>query len=126
MGFFITTIQLNNDSTLKYNFNGDLINRSATGHYHRKGDTLLLYYMWNKDNSENMLAGATNDEMQLHFDEDTLQYRGRYIVGHNKLFPMHLKTGRKLTRDVRYNKRRKYILYGSHYYKKRFFLKRTH
>jgi hypothetical protein len=91
---------MNDDSTLKYKFSGDLINRNATGHYHRKGDTLLLYYRWNKDNLEDMFAEVSNGDIQLQLNEDTV-HRERYIIGHNKLYPIHFKTGKKVTRDVR-------------------------
>lgn len=44
MGFFSTTLQLNNDSTFNYSFNGDLIHNKATGIYNVDKRKLLLKY----------------------------------------------------------------------------------
>jgi hypothetical protein len=46
-------------------------------------------------------------------------------VGDDKLSMVNFETGKKMKKAVAYNKRKKYILFGTHYYKKRWFLLRT-
>jgi len=125
LGFFATTITLKTDSTLEYVFQGDLIYDSATGHYsiynqnvyitfdREFPDTNKLYYRFKN-------VPLKNDTILV----DIICYQEFYYIGHDKLFAAHSQTGKKVTKARRYNKRKQYILFGSQYYKKRWYLKR--
>jgi hypothetical protein len=124
LGFFMTTIRLNHDSTLSYNFKGDLINRSAKGYFRMKGDTILLYYAWDDNDFKDILSGLPNEAQKLLKDKNALEHRESYIIGCDRLLPVNQNTGKKSARAVRYHKTKKYIIAGSHYYKDKFYLKR--
>jgi hypothetical protein len=124
LGFFGTTIRLKKDSTLQYVFQGDLMYDSTTGRYsiHDKKvyitfdkefrDTNKLYYRFdNMALKTNIMSG------------DTAHYQIFYFTGHNKLFSSHIETGKKVTNARRHNKRKKYLLFGSHYYNRRWYLR---
>lgn len=124
-GFFGTTIRLMQDSSLQYVFQGDLLYDSITGHY--KIYDNKLYLDFDKELQDTTKLYYRFNDMPLktavHLG-DTIKYKLSYVIGHNKLFPIHIATGKKVTRARKYNKRKKYILFGSHYYNKRYYLKR--
>jgi hypothetical protein len=123
---FGTTIRLKPDQTMQYVFQGDLIYDSATGRYRVYGDkvyveldkelkdTFKLYYRF--DNIPQRYAS---------YKGDTIAYKMLFYVGHNKLFPAYADTGKKVTRAKAYSRRRRYWLFGSHYYRKRFYYKKS-
>lgn len=124
-GFFGTTIRLMQDSTLQYVFQGDLMYDSITGHY-----TIVdneLYLNFDKELQDTTKLYYRFDDMPLKTEVhsgDTIKYKLSYAIGHNKLFPIHVVTGKKVTKARKYNKRKKYIFFGSHYYDKRYYLKK--
>jgi hypothetical protein len=124
LGFFGSTVRLMQDSTFQYVFQGDLIYDSAIGRYciydqkvflnfdKETPDSTKLYYRF-----DNMPARTTI------ISGNTIKYQSFYYIGHKKLFATNAVTGKKITKSKRYNKRKKYILFGTHYYKKRWYLK---
>lgn len=125
LGFFGTTIRLFPDSTLQYVFQGDLMYDSITGHYQVFQNKLYLNF--DKEARKTDKSNYQYDDMPLKqdiFPRDTIQFKISYYIGHNKLFPIHFKTGDKITKERKYNKRKKYLLFGSHYYNKRYYLKK--
>ena len=125
MGFFGTTIKLKQDSTLEYMFGGDMIHHHITGHY--KIYDHKVYMVFDKEILDTNFALGLFFPDTLYktvFKGDTILYQSFCYIGHNKLFFAHAQTGKKITKARRYNKRKKYLLFGSHYYKRRWYLKR--
>lgn len=123
---FGTTIRLRPDHTMQYVFHGDMIYDSATGRYRAYGGK--LYVQFDKEvRDTNKLYYRFDDMPQkyAYFKGDTIAYKMLLYIGRNKLFPSYAETGRKVTRDKAYSKRRKFWLFGSHYYRKRFYYKKV-
>jgi hypothetical protein len=59
-----------------------------------------------------------------YYKGDTISYKILLYIGHRKLFPGHMETDRKITREMKYHKRRKFLLFGSHNWCKRFYYKK--
>ncbi|HLA52553.1 MAG TPA: hypothetical protein VK618_04585 [Flavitalea sp.] len=53
-------------------------------------------------------------------------YDYQYFIGHKKLFSTHIATGKKVSRAARYSKKKKFVLFGSHYYKRKWYLRKLH
>jgi hypothetical protein len=124
-GFFGTTIRLFQDSRLQYVFQGDLMYDSITGHYHVYDKK--LYINFDKELHDTSKTYYRFDDMPLKIVEysgDSINYKLSYCIGHNKLFPIHVVSGKKVTKARKYNERKKYLFFGSHYYNKRYYLKR--
>ena len=122
---FGTTIRLRPDSTLQYVFQGDLIYDSATGHYQVRGNKVFVTFDPELRDSTKLYYRF--DNMALHtamYQGMSISYKLLLYTGHHKLFPTRVETGKKVTRERRYNRRRKFIVFGSHYYRRRFYYKR--
>ena len=123
--FFGTTIRLMPDSSLQYVFQGDLMYDSTTGKYHVADNKLYINFDKELPDTNKMYYRFDNMQLKtLVYSGDTIKYKLSYVIGHNKLFPIHIETAKKVTKARKYNKRKKYILFGSHYYDKRYCLKR--
>lgn len=126
LNFFGTILRLMNDNSLQYVFQGDLMHDSATGHYQVADKKLFVNF--DKELQDTNKMYHRFDKMQLKTFEylgDTIKYKLSYYIGHDKLFPIHIETGKKVTKARKYNKGKKYILFGSHYYNKRYYLKKV-
>ena len=124
MGFFGTTIILKQDSTLEYTFGGDMIHHHVTGHYKISGHN--IYMVFDKEKLDSNFAQGQLFADTLYktvYKGDTIVYQRFLYIGHNKLFFAHAQTGKKVIKAKRYCKRKKYIFFGSHYYKRRWYLK---
>jgi hypothetical protein len=124
-GFFTTRIQLNADSTLQYVFQGDLEYEKATGHYRVDGNK--LYILFDKEEPDSERPYHRFDVMpvkSLTPNGNRIDYQTSLYIGHHKLFPANSNTGKKVTRASRYSKRKKYLLWGSHYFKRRYYYKK--
>ncbi len=124
MGFFGTTIILKQDSTLEYTFGGDMIQHHIKGHY--KIYDHKIYMVFDKEKIDSNFAPGPLFADTLYktiYKGDTIVYQRFLYIGHNKLFFAHAQTGKKVTQTRRYNKRKKYLFFGSHYYKRRWYLK---
>ncbi len=123
--FFGTTIILKQDSTLDYKFSGDMIYHRVTGTY--KIDDKKIYMLFDKEILDTNFARAPlfdNLIKTIINKQDTINYQKIFYIGHDKLFFSYYKTGKKITMEKRYNKLKKYLLFGSHYYKKRHYLRK--
>lgn len=124
-GFFTTKVQLNADSTLQYVFEGDLEYEKATGHYRVDGNK--LYILFDKEEPDSERPYHRFDVLpvkSLTLNGNRIDYQLSLYIGHHKLFPANKKTGKKVTRDTGYSKRKKYLLWGSHYFKRRYYYKK--
>jgi len=125
LGMFGTTVRLRSDSTLQYIFQGDLIHDSVTGHYQVYGNR--VYVLFDKEVRDTNKLYYRFDNMpvkSITYSYTPVNYQLLLYIGHNKLFASHVETGAKVTRVKRYVKLKKYLFFGSHYYKKRYFYKR--
>jgi hypothetical protein len=122
---FGTTIRLKPDSTLQYVFQGDLMYDSATGHYHIYDNK--VYVSFNRELPDTNKLYYRFDNMPLKtvtYPGVTIQYKLLLYRGHNKLFPGHLEPEKKITREHGYSKHKKYFLFGSHYFSRKFYYKK--
>jgi hypothetical protein len=125
-GMFGTTIRLKPDSTLEYIFQGDLMYDSATGRYQQRGDKLYLNF--DKEVQDSNRLYYRFDNMPLKRDVylgDTIFYKQYFYIGKNRLYPAHYETGKKVTKARGYSKKKKYLLFGSHYYDRKYYYKRV-
>jgi hypothetical protein len=123
-GFFGTTVRLKSDSTLEYVFKGDLMYDSTTGHYQIYNDKLYMNFDKELPDTNKLYYRFDNMPLKkLVYSGDTIWYKLFCYIGHNKLFPAHVETGKKVTKARGYSKRRKYIVFGSHFYDRRYFYK---
>lgn len=125
LNFFGTTIRLMQDSSLQYVFQGDLMYDSITGCYTIYGDKLYLNF--DKERQDTNKLYSRFDIMPIktvvHLG-DTLKYKMSLVIGHKKLFLINSTTGTKVTKAKKYHKRKKFIFFGSHYYNKRYYLRK--
>ena len=124
-GFFGTTIRLKPDNTLEYIFQGDLMYDSVTGHYRVRDKKVFIIF--DKELQDTNKMYYRYDDMELKtivLSGDTIAYKTFCYIGHNKLFPGHLETGKKVTTAFGYSRRKKYLFFGSNYYNKRYYYKR--
>ncbi|HEU4554274.1 MAG TPA: hypothetical protein VFS25_15620 [Chitinophaga sp.] len=124
-GFFRTTIRLKPDSTLEYVFRGDLMYDSTTGHYKVIGNK--VYINLDQQPTDSYHLHYRFDDLPLKrfvHSEDTIRYKVLCYIGHKKLFPAHTETGKKVTKAKGYSKRKKYLVFGSHFYERRYFYER--
>ena len=63
-------------------------------------------------------------QLYAYYRGDSIPYKMLLYVGRDKLFPAHAETGRKVTREKAYSRRRSFWLLGSHYYTRRFYYKK--
>ncbi|MFT3701762.1 MAG: hypothetical protein QM802_05305 [Agriterribacter sp.] len=125
MGFFGTTVKLKPDSSLEYIFGGDMIHHHITGHY--KIYDHKVYMVFEKEILDSNFARGslfTDTLYKTIYKGDTIVYQSFFYIGHHKLFFTHASTGKKVTKATRYSKRKKYLFFGTHYYKHCWYLKR--
>lgn len=123
---FGTTIRLKEDRSMQYIFQGDLLYDSATGRYRTYGNK--IYVEFDKEVQDSNKLYYRFDNMPQKYaccGKDTVPYKMFFYIGRNKLFAAHSKTGRKITRSKAYNRRRKFLLFGSHYYRKKFYYRKV-
>ena len=124
-GFFGTTITLKQDKTLTYRFGGDLIDHHLTGHYQVYDGKVFMTF--DKELVDSNMASAPLFSDALYkkiYYNDTISYKKFCYIGQNKLFFAHWQTDKKVNRATGYCKRKKYLFFGSHYYRRRYYLKR--
>lgn len=124
-GFFVTRINLKTDSTFGYRMSGDVIYDTSWGHYKITKDCLILSHEpFPPDTSEYAKFGkeAVIASPALS-TSDHLNHPRKYIVGHKKIFVCD-STGNQMKKKFGYSRRRQYFIFGKHWYKRRYFLKR--
>lgn len=126
LGFFVTRIKLNSDRTFEYLFHGDMISDTATGNYRIKGHKLILTYH-SRPIDTSGLAYLQNIGLKLDESLNLKSDAGLphiFYIGQDKLFGS-FQDGKIVRKAVGYSKRKKYLLFGSHYYKRKYYLKRV-
>ena len=126
-GFFVTRINLNADSTFGYRMSGDMIFDTSNGHYRLDNKYLVITHQpFKRDTSEYgkyekgniLLSSALSTNNHLKSSE-------KYVIGHNKLFVCD-SNGNVVRKQFGYSKPRKYLFFGKHWYKRRYYLKRVY
>lgn len=124
-GFFGTRINLNPDSTFEYRMRGDLIFDTSNGNYKVYNKYVVLYHEPFKiDTSEYDKYGK--EAVLLSYALSTnkhLDNPEKYLVGHRKLFVCDT-AGQLIRKQFGYSKRRQFLLFGKHWYKRRYYLRR--
>lgn len=95
---------------------------SATGQYQLYNNK--IYVLFDKELKDSNKLYYRFDNMPvktISYLGSTIQYQEFFYIGCNKLFPANIETGRKVTSARGYSKRKKYIIFGSHYYSKRYY-----
>jgi hypothetical protein len=123
LGFFMTEIELKSDSSFSYRFAGDLIDDKAKGKYRVINDTIFLIYDRN-DSTPLRYSEKFMPSKKYHDKLTEFYYQEVLFIGNNKLYFANIETDKKVTKAMRYNKRRKYLFFGTHYYKKCWYLKK--
>ena len=125
LGFFITRIKLKQDSSFEYRFRGDMISDTATGKYKIDKRRLILTYDPRPIDTSGFAYLRT-----IGFKLDNLVnlksdagYSHIYYIRNDKLYGS-LQDGKIVRKAVRYSKRKKYLFFGTHYFKHRHYLKR--
>jgi hypothetical protein len=125
-GFFGTKVNLRSDSTFTYRMRGDLVYDTAAGHYQTFNSYVILNYKplaadssaeYNSAREMVAVHEAITGNHNLH--EPT-----RYLIGYKKLF-LTDKKGHKVKRQWGYSRHKRYILFGSHWHMKRYYLKKV-
>jgi hypothetical protein len=123
-GFFVTRINLNADSTFGYRMSGDLIFDTSSGRYKFDKKYVTLYHEPSKpDTSEYEKYGK--EAVMLSYALSTnkhLNSPSKYLVGRNMLFVCD-STGNPKKKQFGHSKHKKYIFFGKHWYKKRYYLR---
>lgn len=122
---FGTTVRLKADSTMQYVFQGDLLYDSATGRYQVHGKRVYLEFDREvRDSNKLYYRFDQMPQLYAYYRGDSIPYKMLLYVGRDKLFPAYAETGRKVTREKAYSRRRRFWLFGSHYYTRRFYYKK--
>jgi len=125
-GFFSTVINLNKDSSFGYRTRGDMMFDTSNGHYKLKNGYVILYHEPFRPDSS-LYKGYSKADISLMFGLSTNQHLGnpeKYLAGHNKLFACD-STGKVVKKEFGYSKRRQFFVFGKHWYKRRYYLKRV-
>lgn len=105
---------------------GDMMFDTSNGHYKFDNKYVTLYHEpFQPDTSEYEKHGK--EAVLLSFALSTnkhLNSPGKYLAGHNKLFVCD-SSGNVIKKQFGYSKRKQYIIFGKHWYKRRYFLNRV-
>jgi hypothetical protein len=126
LGMFITKVTLKSDSSFKYRFRGDLIFDTAAGRYRIDNRKLILIYDPRPIDTSGL---STMRSMGFKLDSPlTLKSDAGlphiFYIRRNKLFHSRQDEG-IVKRATKYNKTKKYLFFGNHYYKRKWYLKRV-
>lgn len=133
-GFFKTFIDLNTDSSFYYQFVGDMIDKRGIGNYIVKGRNIQLKYSPSKYDS--LLFGVREDTVwgpnkKLFkivtvgtpikvFDSVEVETRPtNFYFQNGKLFGINSKGELYKGKGFVYSPRKKYFLFGTHYFNRR-------
>jgi hypothetical protein len=125
-GFFVTIVNLNKDLTFGYRMSGDMLFDTSNGHYRVDNKYIVLSHKpFQPDTSEYEKYGK--DAVLLSYALSTNRHLispEKYVIGHNKLFVCD-STNNIVRKQFGYSKRRHYIFFGKHWYKRRYYLNRV-
>jgi len=131
-GFFMTFIQLNPDSTFKYEWGGDMQDDRAIGIYKVINDTVLLTYLpFHCDTSYFMKdSGSIDSSITYLFpfkhpiklkSYELSSYIGhrplKFYYKHKKLLYVWISGGKIVYKCENYSRRKRFLLLGEHYRK---------
>ena len=94
---------------------------SSFGKYQIWENKLFLSKIWEKTGQFRWSMLERSPKIYIS-DRDSIEYQSIFYFGDNRLYYASFETGRKITKAVGYNERKKYILFGTHYYKKKWYL----
>jgi hypothetical protein len=117
----IKTLILKQDSTFEYIIKGNLIYGSLFGKYQIWKNKLFLSKIWEKTGQYRWSLLERTPKILIS-GQDSIEYQSIFYLGDDKLFEANFETGKKIRKAVGYNERKKYILFGTHYYKKDWYL----
>jgi hypothetical protein len=120
----ITTLVLKPDSTFEYIIKGNLIYDSSFGKYQIWEHKLFLSKIWEKTGPYRWSMLERSPKIYIS-GRDSIEYQSIFYFGDNRLYYVNFETGKKITKAVGYNERKKYIFFGTHYYGKNWFLIRS-
>jgi hypothetical protein len=126
-GFFVTRLNLNSDSTFGYRMSGDLIFDTSNGHYKLDRHHLTLYHKpFQPDTSEYKKYGKEAVLLSHALSTNRhLMTPTKYLIRNDKLFVID-STGMVIKKQFGYSKKRQYLFFGKHWYKRKYYLKRVH
>lgn len=119
----ITTLVLKPDSTFDYIIKGNLMYDSSFGKYQIWEHKLFLSKIWEKTGQYRWSLMERTPKI-FRSGQDSIEYQSIFYFGDNRLYYANFETGEKITNAVGYNERKKFILFGTHYYKKNLYLMR--
>ena len=124
-GFFGTKINLNADSTFGYRMRGDMMFDTSNGHYKFDNKYLVLFHEPFKPDTSEYEKFGKDAVLLLHAlsTNQHLDKPEKYLIGHKKLFVCD-SSGRIVKKQFGYAKRRQFLLFGRHWYKRRYYLKK--
>ena len=124
LGFFVTNIKLKSDSTFEYRFRGDMISDTASGHFKVYRRKLILAYNPTPVDTSGLASlrdmGIKVNVSDLRSDANRTHV---FYIRHHKLYGSY-QDGEIVKKAFGYSKRKKYFLFGTHYYKHRNYLRR--
>lgn len=131
-GFFMTEIDLNQDSTVHYSFSGDLQHTDLYGKFNMQNSRLYLRFDKLKDTTALTKKDTIIDEANLentHFydlkTENGIEYHLKYQIAGKKLHPFHIINDRIVKRGQFCSDKKRYIFFGPICYKKKLYLKKV-
>jgi hypothetical protein len=120
-----TKISLTTDSTFEYAVRSDVFRDSAIGYYKMYGRKIFLIFDTKLFDSNSGFVRFDSIPFKMAIIEnDSIPYQLSYYLGHNKLFKADIKTDKKVTKLKGYGRRKKFLFWGSHYYRRRYFYER--
>jgi hypothetical protein len=128
IGFFGTHIMFKTSDSLQFVFEGDMIYDSTVGSYRIFKNKLYVLFKRKDFDSNIVTSNIGHFNMPVKIDTVfgyTFPYQHFWYIGKNKLFATNEETGKKIMKESGYHKRKKYILFGSHYYYKKYYLKKV-
>jgi hypothetical protein len=137
MGFFITKVELKEDKTFHYVCSGDLMYTELDGKYIFKNKNLYLRFNKLKGETESEIIKVNGKDTIVNFEnmgkthsyelkkENEIEYHLKYKISSQKLFSYNVKTNKIVRKANGYFSTRKYLIFGSKYYKKKNYLMKS-
>ena len=119
---FSVRLKLNTDSTFEFVSQGDLSYDSVSGTYRLFHNKVFLLTIWTKTGPYRYTRAE--DPKIFISGKDTIKYQSLFYIGTDKLYFTNLETGKKITKAKKYHPRKKWILFGNHYYNEKWYLER--
>ncbi|MBS1562961.1 MAG: hypothetical protein JST39_01175 [Bacteroidetes bacterium] len=124
-GFLGTVINLNKDSSFGYRMRGDLIFDTSNGYYKLKDGYVILYHEpFKPDTSLYKIYGKESVLLTYALSYHHPAGPEKYLASHKKLFVCD-STGKVIKKQFGYSKRRQFLVFGKHWYKRRYYLQRV-